>query len=1399
MTESHTQVAARSPRAGLFVRRLLVALATVVVVLSGAFGWLLASESGLRALCAGLERLSGGQLVIDQPGGRLLDEWSAGTLRWQDAGQTVTVEQLVVQWSPGELWQRRLSVERLAAASLAIASAPSEAPAVLPDQIALPMAVTIGQVELGRLLYGDLPASDKPPQLLAENIAGSVSSDGRTHRVEHLRAMLGKLKVNADATLGGARPFALTLNAGVTGAALGQSFLLNVQGYGSLEELQIEGQAESIRETEASSLSTASEAAFGKTITGTLSATITPFATHPLAALRAQLKGVDPAVFAAGAPAALLDIDAVLDGAASAAAASPAVGETALAGRVDITNRRSGSVDRQLLPVQNLQATLDWIGDRLTLSGLTLGLTGGGHLAGKGSFANGQLELDLAASGLDAHALHASLLPTRLAGPLKVSLGNDQQALALDLRDARYAVKGRVSLAADIVELSELVLTYEKAGLKADGKLELNGEGRFALRGQLQNVEPARFLKDQAGALGGLPGTRISADFDAQGVLRPGARPGAVPATTLAPQIGLHFDLKDSRINSQKLAGQGDVDLLGGLLRKAEINLDVAGNRFVTRGAFGSPGDRLSLKVDAPKLEALGLSNVFGDAQADLTLGGSMAQPDFSGELTVKRLKIATLLDLRGASLNAQLGAGNDGVMTGTFRCVACASPSAGVPPLAIKLQAEGLRSRHRLNVRVDLPDDQAEKSAEKWQLRLALEGGLVDGAASRPAGKKRVNSSAGREDDSLNWRGTLGELWLGNVGRVGKGANESALIELKAPSPLQVGSEMLAFGPATLSGAVGDLRIERLGRAGGGWQSAGGWKNIRPPAILAAFPALASWRELLGPQSLSLAADWDLALGEQASGRAAIWREAGDLSFASLSLGLAELRLQTTLASGRFAANLEVHGTRLGDISAQAETRLDSTLNAESPLQGKLQARMPDLAWLTPLLGDAWQLAGQIDGQMLLSGSLARPQFSGAWRGEKLAVRALDQGMRLERGEAQLDITPEKLLLRRLVFDSDLQPLPRILQLDSNINSAQLTGKPGRFEASGELALGASAGMEAGAAKLRLHLDRVGVMQRPDQWVAVSGNGELRIGEASLVASGKLGVDAGFWRLAETGRPSLSDDVVILRSQEKKTAGPARRALRLDLLASLGSSFHFRGAGVESRLTGDVRIRSDDAGLPRASGTIRTAEGRFDAYGQKLDIQRGIINFQGAIDNPGLNILAVRPNLQVEAGVEVSGTAQRPVIRLVSSPNVPDTEKLSWLVLGRSPEQQEGNDSSLLFAAAQTIFGGQGDGFLGQLQQGLGIDEFGVNSGQVGSSGRQATSQVATTGGFGQSQTVSGQVVSIGKRLSSNAMLSYEQSLSTTESIVKLTVDINRQLSVVGRAGSDSAVDVFWHYRFGK
>lgn len=1329
---------ASSPKSPLrrWAARALLVVALLGAGLVGGGAWLVGSEDGLRVLCWVLERSSGGRLQIADAGGRLFGDWRAGSLRWRDQAQDFELRQVAVSWSPGELLRGRLALARFAAARLRIGVSPGETP--LPRSLQLPLSFSIAQLRLGELSFG----ADGAALPVGENVAAAVFGDSDSYRLEQLSASVGLLTLAGEATLAAQRPFALAAKATLAGDAAGQRFSLELSGSGTLDQLQVAGVV----------------SASGKAASGELHAQLTPLAAQSLVSLSARLRGIDPAQLFDGAPHAQLDIDAQL--------APLGDHERTLGGELRVINRQSGALDRQRLPVDALRTQFAWRGERLDLSAIDIALAGGGVLKGRGSLAGAQLDLELAAQRVDARALHRRLLATRLAGPLRASLSGDRQRLEVDWREARYSVLANASRTAQAIVVDRLRIASGEAWLDAQGELALTGAARFALHGELRKFAAARFMP-----AAGLPRSVLNARFEARGARHP------------ALEVALRFALQDSRLGTRALAGKGLLDLSGSRLREVDIDLDAAGNRLRAQGAFGRPGDALQLTLAAPKLETLGWPALSGDARATLSVAGSVAAPEFSGELQAARLQLAGWLDVSDLSLDAQLAAGAQGALSGQLRCAACALPAAGVAALAIEANASGSRREHQVQLRVGLP--------EKRELRLALAGGWP-AEATRQAVSPPL------------WRGMLSELRL--TRRAGSASANSALLELTAPAPLQLGASSLSLGPAAIGGALGSLHIDRLALEAGRWQSAGRLQHFRPQQLLE-LAGPATWGAAPGAVSapLLLAGQWELTQREQLAGRLALWRESGDLWLGALPLGLAEARLQANLGDGRLAASAQLRGKRLGEIGAELSAPLVRAdrgaplLDAQAPWQGHLQAEVPDLSWLGALLGENWQVAGRLHGELLLTGSAARPQFSGQWRGAELALRSLDQGIRLERGEALLDLAADRLLLRRLSFESDFAPLPQVLRGDPRIDGARLTSTPGRLTASGELALAG----DSGAARLGLQLDRVGVMQRADQWVALSGDAELQLRDQQLEVGGKFAVDAGFWSLAPAGRPSLSDDVVLHRANAAPAGSRAQRALKLDLQLALGRRVHFRGAGVDARLAGDLRIRSDDAGLPRASGSIRTVDGRFDAYGQQLDIERGIVNFQGAIDNPGLNLLAVRKNLPVEAGVEVTGTALRPLIRLVSTPTVPDAEKLSWLVLGRSPEQGSGGgsaDSGVLLAAAQTIFGGQDGGVLGQLRRALGIDEFGVSSGQLGGTTSSATSRVATSSGFGSSsQSVNGQILSVGKRLSSNALLSYEQSLNTTESIVKLTVDLNRQFSVVGSAGSESAIDFFWKHSFGR
>jgi len=58
-------------------------------------------------------------------------------------------------------------------------------------------------------------------------------------------------------------------------------------------------------------------------------------------------------------------------------------------------------------------------------------------------------------------------------------------------------------------------------------------------------------------------------------------------------------------------------------------------------------------------------------------------------------------------------------------------------------------------------------------------------------------------------------------------------------------------------------------------------------------------------------------------------------------------------------------------------------------------------------------------------------------------------------------------------------------------------------------------------------------------------------------------------------------------------------------------------------------------------------------------------------------------------------------------------------------------------------------------------------------------------------------QVVTVGKRLSSRAYLSYEQGLADPGGITKFTYTLTPRITLVTRTGIEDAIDLFYSFRF--
>lgn len=528
---------------------------------------------------------------------------------------------------------------------------------------------------------------------------------------------------------------------------------------------------------------------------------------------------------------------------------------------------------------------------------------------------------------------------------------------------------------------------------------------------------------------------------------------------------------------------------------------------------------------------------------------------------------------------------------------------------------------------------------------------------------------------------------------------------------------------------------------------------------------------------------------------------QAAPLQFAAdgWSLGPAQIdgdgwqgKLDAHADSTRLNLALDAAGPRLGQLSATLDAAAAGPWRVErtAPWQGRLDVDSPDLAWLGPLINVDAATGGHARVELRLAGTPAQPLASGSLHGEALALRVPAQGLRLDNGQLDATLDGNRLHVARLVFDSPLPAPPRALVRAEGGSVAELAARPGRVEVVGEVQV------DGGNLFLDVKLDRLGITPGPDRWLAVSGSGRLDWRDGQLGLSAQVAADAGYWQLPRLDTPRLSDDVIVKRrGQPAPTA--ARSPLALDVEVKLGRHFRFSGAGLESRLSGNLKLTAAGHDLPRASGAIRAVDGRYEAYGQKLHIERGNLNFVGLIDNPALDVLAVREGLPVTPGVEVTGTIRRPQVRLVSDPDLPDAEKLSWLILGRAPDQAGTGDASLLLAAAGTLLGGESGGVVQQLKRNFGIEDIGVRTGQLGSDGRDLGSQVV--GSRNGNTSTGAQIFSVGTRLSADTILTYEQALGTTESLVKLTHTLSRRLSLVGRVGSDNAVDLFYTFTFGR
>jgi len=306
-------------------------------------------------------------------------------------------------------------------------------------------------------------------------------------------------------------------------------------------------------------------------------------------------------------------------------------------------------------------------------------------------------------------------------------------------------------------------------------------------------------------------------------------------------------------------------------------------------------------------------------------------------------------------------------------------------------------------------------------------------------------------------------------------------------------------------------------------------------------------------------------------------------------------------------------------------------------------------------------------------------------------------------------------------------------------------------------------------------------VLNRPDRRLVIGGNGTLAIIKRRLVISGAVNVEEGHIEYQRSPPGRLGADVTVKGwPAADRKSDLSELPLALDLEVDLGQKLRFVGEGLETGLTGRVRVVTGTDGSLQGHGTINAVNGTYFAFGQRLSIDRGQLIFDGPLTNPALDIVALRRNLAVEAGVAVTGTVRVPTVTITSNPPVPQNEALAWLVTGQGLSGTGNSSFGAWSAASAALLSRGGKPLTTQVAQTIGLDDITIQN--TGST---------TTGG------VRNQVVVFGKRISDDLTLGFEQGVSLASGALRLEYSLTRALTIRVEAGPVSGIGLAYRHAF--
>jgi translocation and assembly module TamB len=1293
-----------------------IAALLLVALLAAVVAWLLATTSGLQFILARAQPLLPVSLDIESVEGRLVGPLSLAGVDIEAPGFAGRIERIELDWRPVALMRRTAHIDYLRIHAPRLALEPGEAPppeTEAPQQadaldFSLPLDVVIGALEISD---GSVHVDGAP---VIEAVRLSLAGEAVKQRLSVSRLELSSDRGDVSGHL----------NAGLDAAT---AWDVDLRWRVVLEESPLEGHTRVAGRLEALELR--------QEVSGLLEARlegrIEGLPGQPDWDLQLQL---DPL------PAREPPWPELLHAAAAELRLSGALEHSQVTGHLRLPGLLPGRI--------GLAAAGGLVEDSLQVETLTLELEDGTRFLVRGQASIGEPRVaEFVLEGTDL-GWPLGVAEPELAMPRLVVRGrgeDERWELEAEGRALREGLPPLDLVA--LVEWADAVLTLERLTVNSpEGEIDLSARGRLVTGDERLAY---RLEAEGAMALPDLPefelrlaaaGDEAGADIEALELrLLEGTVEGAGRVAwdgTEAADFTLHFGGIDPSSLAPDWPGR-----LDGVIELRGLPTDDAGLEIVLSSLDG--------ELRALPVDGAGALNVAGDV---FTLRPSQLS---LGQL---RLEAEGRLDEATVSLFARIEAPDlerlDAQARGQLSAVARIEGSRETPRLVLEADGERLRWQanrlRRLAIEADL-DASGERPS---LLRVEMDGFATapgpgssirlvgDGTPERHQASLRFERPREEQVLSLVLAGGLDDKrWDGTVEALRLLAAEELVWELQQAASLSASAEKVVLEDACMDGTLGRLCL------GGEWLRDGPWKGR---AALAELD--------LGPLSQWLGAG--LLANGVVTGDMRV--EADDVGFQSLSGGL-------TLTAGHIRAAEEDSqplvswdGGTIELAGDEAEARLGLSLalagvdelvghlnigwnEPDPPLDGRIEARLGQLQLITELLPDLADLEGFATAQGELTGTLRAPVATGRFEWQEGAAYVPLLGLRLR------DIK----LVAALVEG--------ILSFDASGRSGD-----GEFLADGRFDLRTTT-MD-GRATLRG--EDLLLVDLPEARVAASPQLELNYRGQQIRIQGEVSIP--FARISGVGTPgavSTSPDEIIVGQRARVAEDELLVTSRVNV--TVGPDVQVNVAGLRGRVEGSIQTVIEPQALPWGRGELRVIDGTFGVFGQSLEIDTGrLIYTGGPLENPGLDIRAVRRVDEITAGARVRGTLQQPEISVYSEPPLPRAEALSYLTLGKSLDELQAGEQSTVNQAASSL-ALSGGGLIAQdLGRRLGFDDVSVTA-----------------------DDEAGAAVVVSKYLGGGLYVSYGLGLFDAVNTVRLRYQINQRLSLEATSGHEAAADLFYTF----